>query len=78
MTHIGHPLIGDSLYGGGLTQSRRAAIGPAAADFVATANRQALHAFSLGFRHPATAESLSFEIGLPKDLNRLKTLLEAV
>jgi 23S rRNA pseudouridine1911/1915/1917 synthase len=37
--------------------------------------RQALHAATLGFRHPATGGALSFEAALPADLAALLTLL---
>ena len=52
MTHIGHPLVGDSIYG----HSNR------------LLDRHFLHAFHLGFKHPVTGESLDFKIGLPSDL----------
>jgi 23S rRNA pseudouridine1911/1915/1917 synthase len=53
MASIGHPLVGDALYGG------------AAA---AGLQRQALHAFRLGFTHPVTGEVLQFHAAPPKDL----------
>lgn len=53
MASIGHPLVGDALYGGaeaaGLT-------------------RQALHAFRLGFVHPVTGRSMEFQSPPPADL----------
>jgi 23S rRNA pseudouridine1911/1915/1917 synthase len=52
----GHPLAGDRVYG------RRD--GPAA---LAGFPRQALHAASLGFRHPVTGVSMAFEAALPED-----------
>lgn len=53
MAHIGHPLVADEVYGGA----------PAAG-----LQRQALHAFRLAFRHPATGAALEFEAPLPADL----------
>jgi 23S rRNA pseudouridine1911/1915/1917 synthase len=53
MASIGHPLVGDALYGGA------AAAGLA---------RQALHAFRLGFDHPVTRQPLQFEAPPPQDL----------
>jgi 23S rRNA pseudouridine1911/1915/1917 synthase len=38
--------------------------------------RQALHAVRLGFRHPATGETLTFESALPKDFDALIATLE--
>ena len=46
MAHVGHPLIGDALYGGPMN---------------AGIARQALHAFRLHFVHPITQESMHFE-----------------
>lgn len=53
MAFIGHPLVGDTLYGG------------AAA---AGLTRQALHAFRLGFIHPVTGEPMEFRSAPPADL----------
>lgn len=53
MASIGHPLVGDDLYGGA-----------PAAGLV----RQALHAYRLGFDHPVTGVALAFESPLPADL----------
>jgi len=66
MAHIGHPLVGDATYGG----RRRAPIsvlGPLAARVDAFA-RQALHAATLGFDHPASGERLEFSSPLPFDM----------
>lgn len=56
MSHIGHPLIGDHLYGG---------YNPV------LLQRQALHAFRLKFRHPVTGEFLEIEAPLPEDMENL-------
>lgn len=55
LSHLGHPLLGDSLYGGDRT-------------FIP---RQALHAFLLSFQHPKTRKKLTFQAPLPKDMYRL-------
>ncbi len=75
LSHIGHPLIGDRVYGrqgarrlGRLPERARAA--------VEAVSRQALHARTLGFRHPATAEDLRFESDLPPDIKSLIYSLE--
>ena len=70
MTHIGHALIGDPVYGG----RRRLPPGPAE-EGEKTLGRQALHAATLGFSHPVTGETLRFESALPDDLVRLYTTL---
>jgi 23S rRNA pseudouridine1911/1915/1917 synthase len=53
LTHSGHPLVADTLYGGA------PALGLA---------RQALHAARLGFAHPITGEAVSLRAPLPAGL----------
>jgi 23S rRNA pseudouridine1911/1915/1917 synthase len=38
--------------------------------------RQALHAATLGFKHPVTGEALRFESSLPEDIRALLALLD--
>ena len=74
MAHAGHGLIGDQTYGGRRKLSPRA-VGPTAAAAADAFPRQALHAATLGFVHPVSGESLSFESPLPADLAELLALL---
>ena len=66
----GHPLLGDELYGGRdlkrliPSRTRRAFY----RNLIARLDRQALHARSLGFVHPATGEQVRFEADLPDDM----------
>ena len=77
LAHIGHPVFGDPSYGGrspsqgGLTgvKSRQAA------NLLKLIDRQALHAKTIGFLHPATNELVQFDSELPADM---KAVLEAV
>jgi 23S rRNA pseudouridine1911/1915/1917 synthase len=62
LSYLGHPLIGDTLYGG------------KAADL----NRQALHAAVLHFVHPFGGEQMKVEAPLPSDLKRLQETLAGV
>ncbi|HUF85825.1 MAG TPA: RluA family pseudouridine synthase [Thermohalobaculum sp.] len=72
--HVGHPLIGDPVYGRPRAPSaKRAAPGQAAA--LAAFPRQALHAASLGFRHPVSGAPLFFEAPPPPDLRELVAIL---
>ena len=68
LTHIGHPLLGDPVYG--RTRSTHAStlksIGFA---------RQALHATRLGFIHPVEGKSVTFDSPLPNDMQELFTRL---
>jgi 23S rRNA pseudouridine1911/1915/1917 synthase len=64
MAHIGHPLIGDSVYN---NRQKAFKFGPNQSYF----KRQALHAASLGFIHPITGEKLAFVSNLPDDIQDL-------
>lgn len=71
MTHLGHSLIGDQLYG----RATRRGTGPAISSAVKDFSRQALHAAALGFSHPVSKETLYFEADPPDDfINLQKTL----
>jgi 23S rRNA pseudouridine1911/1915/1917 synthase len=74
MAHIGHPLLGDSVYGAGYRSSMRK-LSPAAQEALKSLNRQALHAGSLGFQHPRTGRAMRFESPPPEDF---ATLLAAL
>lgn len=76
LTDLGHPLIGDPVYGTGF-KSKTGTLDAAAAAAVAALGRQALHASTLGFDHPVTGEALSFESALPADLATLDRALRA-
>jgi 23S rRNA pseudouridine1911/1915/1917 synthase len=70
MAHIGHPLLGDNLYGSGFkTKAKRLSEAQQAA--LAALGRQALHAAVLGFEHPRTGETMMFESPLPQDFDKL-------
>ncbi len=69
MNSIGHPLIGDSVYG---VNQRKAVLPSAALDFP----RQALHAARLALIHPVTREELSWESAPPADISGLVELLK--
>ncbi len=75
MAHIGHPLVGDPVY---LRRTPAAArLLPAATrDALLAFPRQALHAATLGFRHPVTGQALSFSSPLPADMAALIALLD--
>jgi 23S rRNA pseudouridine1911/1915/1917 synthase len=74
LAHIGHPLLGDPLYGAGFRTKASRLSEPAKAALVALA-RQALHAQTLGFEHPATGETLHFERKPPQDFMNLEAAL---
>lgn len=56
MAHIGHPLMGDTTYGGGHTQFEK--------HNASLIDGQMLHAYALILRHPRTNEEMRFETPL--------------
>jgi 23S rRNA pseudouridine1911/1915/1917 synthase len=60
LSAIGHPMVGDTMYGGRAFQ---------AGDF--TFARQALHAFEINFVHPVTLERMTLSAPLPPDITAL-------
>ena len=75
MAHRHHPLVGDPTYGG----RPRIPSGASAAlvDGLRQFSRQALHARTLAFDHPASGERLELGTHLPDDLEALLALLRA-
>jgi len=73
MRHIGHPLFNDARYGG--DKILRGNTSSSYAQFVRncfdTCPRQALHAKTLGFRHPVTGEQMDFDSAVPPDMAAL-------
>lgn len=55
MAHLGHPLVGDKMYGGSTSKI----------------NRQCLHANKIEFLHPRKGTPMFFEVPLPDDINNL-------
>ncbi len=74
LAHVGHPLLGDEVYGQGF-RTKASRLPEGARALLATLGRQALHAARLGFAHPVTDEELLFESPLPEDLARLRDAL---
>jgi 23S rRNA pseudouridine1911/1915/1917 synthase len=75
MAHLGHPLVGDPVYLRRTPATART-LPPPVRDALLAFPRQALHAASLGFRHPITGQPLHFERPLPEDMAALITLLD--
>src|SRR6266849_10999 len=76
LAHIGHPLLGDSVYGPHF-KTKASHLGPQSQAALAALGRQALHAYLLTLEHPKTGEILHWESPLPEDLVHLKNKLEA-
>jgi 23S rRNA pseudouridine1911/1915/1917 synthase len=71
MAHLGHPLLGDKLYGSGYA-TKAARLPEAARQALLALDRQALHATLLGFAHPRTGETLGFNSDPPADFARMQ------
>jgi len=70
MAHIGHPLLGDTVYGAGF-KTKVNLLPEEIRKVVNGFDRQALHAFMLQFEHPRTGEIMHFEVPLPDDMVEL-------
>jgi 23S rRNA pseudouridine1911/1915/1917 synthase len=68
-TAMGHPIIGDTVYGRRRNLSRLARENPSLYAISKTAKRQMLHALRLRLDHPVTAESLSLNAPLHQDMH---------
>lgn len=73
MKHIGHPLFNDERYGGDqiLRGSRNGSYQQFIRNCFELCPRQALHARTLGFRHPVTGKQMDFTSNLPTDMQAL-------
>jgi 23S rRNA pseudouridine1911/1915/1917 synthase len=76
LAHIGHPLLGDAVYGPHF-KTKASQLGPQAQAALAALGRQALHAYLLVLKHPQTGQILHWEEPLPEDLLLLEQALEA-
>ncbi len=76
LAHIGHPLMGDSVYGPHF-KTKATHLAPKSRAALAALDRQALHAYLLVLEHPKTGEILHWERPLPEDLLLLENALKA-
>ncbi|MCW8916550.1 MAG: RluA family pseudouridine synthase [Magnetovibrio sp.] len=74
MTSIGHPLIGDPVYGGG-GKSRRGQLSDDAKALIDSLDHQALYAFELGFNHPIKQTRLVNKLKIPQYIKDLCSCL---
>lgn len=72
MTHMGFPLVGDSVYQHGRALQR---LPEPVRDITDRFQRQALHAGELGFNHPSTDEPVRYEAAMPNDMQQLVSKL---
>ena len=74
LAHVGHPVVGDPVYGGRKRLPRGAS--PTVIAALGAFRRQALHAARLVLAHPTTGREVAFEAPLPGDLAALLAVLE--
>jgi 23S rRNA pseudouridine1911/1915/1917 synthase len=68
--------VGDPVYLRRTPSGAAKGLDPAVREALLAFPRQALHAASLGFRHPVTGADLRFESPLPPDMQALLMLLD--
>ena len=73
LSFIGHPLVGDPLYGGRLRFPKKA--GEEIKEALKAFQRQALHSKKLTLKHPITGNEMSWEIELAEDMTMLLDVL---
>ncbi len=75
MSHIGHSIVGDQVYGKNSSKSAKYAKN---SDFIRNFDRQALHAYKLGLYHPKSKEYMEFNSDLPQDMEILTSECESI
>jgi 23S rRNA pseudouridine1911/1915/1917 synthase len=74
LAHIGHPLLGDGVYGPHF-KTKASHLSPASQAALTALDRQALHAYLLALEHPKTGQILEWISDLPGDLAHLRDCL---
>jgi len=74
----GNPVLGDPVYKGRHVTARLAKLPATARMTASNLRRQALHAYRLGFHHPASGEYREFKSALPSDIADLLQKLEEI
>jgi 23S rRNA pseudouridine1911/1915/1917 synthase len=72
LAHIGHPIVGDTLYGGNRVQNLPASLSGPARDL----QRPFLHSHQIEFHHPRSGDTMSFTSPLPSELERFLSTAE--
>jgi 23S rRNA pseudouridine1911/1915/1917 synthase len=75
LASLGHPVLGDATYGGGVS---RLAGNPKLASLKPLVHRQLLHAWRLGITHPRTGEPMAWEAPLPEDFQSVVDFLDTL
>jgi 23S rRNA pseudouridine1911/1915/1917 synthase len=80
LSHLGHPLLGDSVYGGRKRQARVSSMGSKGIfeNLLEDLPRQALHASRLSFEHPVSGERMTFQAALPADMRLALEMIHGI
>jgi 23S rRNA pseudouridine1911/1915/1917 synthase len=76
MAHIGFPVVGDAVYGRGMSRWNRHPL--RSAGILPGLSRHLLHAFQLVFTHPESGTRMTFTSGLPEDFSSVLRVLDSV
>ncbi len=76
LAHIGHPVLGDQVYGTGY-KTQTSLLTQRAKEALDALGRQALHAAELEFEHPGSLEQLAFVCEIPVDIQNVIDALRA-
>jgi 23S rRNA pseudouridine1911/1915/1917 synthase len=68
LAHLGHPVVGDQLYGANWAKGMGGEIRAWAQELNRRAKRQLLHSSELSFHHPISGEEMRFHAPLPADM----------
>ena len=74
LSHVGHPLVGDPVYGGRVRFPKKASV--ELKEALINFKRQALHSKKLTLIHPVSGELMSWKVPLPDDMQNLLEVLK--
>ena len=74
LSHVGHPLIGDPMYGGRVRFPKKAS--EELKEVLLNFKRQALHSKKLTLTHPISGELMSWKVSIPDDMLQLLEVLK--
>jgi 23S rRNA pseudouridine1911/1915/1917 synthase len=75
---IGHPVIGDAVYGNRGDKKRLAGVSDKMCQAVMGLDRQMLHAWRIAFNHPVTGARLKVDAPIPEDLREIMVRFKAI
>jgi 23S rRNA pseudouridine1911/1915/1917 synthase len=77
LSHIGHPIVGDPVYGGGRRRAIKEAPDQEIREVMERVKRQMLHAHTLAFIHPQSREWMEFSAPVAEDMEEVISKLRS-